>query len=203
VHDAVFGCSTVRDCWFLRCRRALRLSNYHDRFATQIEYVVFENNLVDDVQELVSGDTGAARDALRGKLKTVAPLGELKMPWPPLPECLQLAADSAGKGCGMGGRDLGPMAGGEPAEAILSLPWSSAIASGWLAAPVEPPANWRKPSAVGAGAKVGNRWWATADADADGLLHLKGVFGPGRTGGLLALPFETTAASKACDALER
>ncbi|MEZ6037052.1 MAG: hypothetical protein R3F29_06200 [Planctomycetota bacterium] len=196
VFDAVVGRSVVRECWFQKCTRALRLSNYHDRLATDIEHVVFENNLADGVEELVAGDTGAARGALRGKVQTVGSLDSLRAPWPPLPDALKLSADSAGKACGLGGRDLGPMSGGGPVVAEVAAPWNGPLLRGWLAAPVDAGKSWRKLTGVAAGARCNKSWWASADCDEDGLLHLKQAFGPGRTGGVLALPFTAASAGE-------
>ena len=46
------------------------------------------------------------------------------------------------------------------------------------------------------GGKIAGRWWALADTDAAGVLHLKGAFGVERNSGLLAWSFETAAAGK-------
>jgi hypothetical protein len=188
VTDAVYGCAVVRESWFLRCRRAMRLSAFHDRLATTIEPVVFEGNLVEEVGEVVVGDSGAARTALVGPVAPMGSLEALATPWPPLPDCLRLGTASAGKGRGPGGRDLGPLGGTGPAVASAEIVWNGALTRGWLAAPVDA-VDARRVPPVALGAKVGSRWWAVADTDEQGVLHLRGVFGLGRTGGLLALPF--------------
>ena len=196
VGSGVHGAGVVRECWFLRCDRALRLSNYHDVLATSIDHVVFANNLVEDVRELVVGDSGAARDAIVGKVLPMRSLDALAKPWPPLPDCLELAPESAGKGRGIGGRDLGPLSTGGLAAGDDAVFWQPTPVQGWLAAPVDAPKAMPKAETVRAGAKFGNRWWARADADAQGVLHLKQVFGVGRLRGVLALPIVVASATK-------
>lgn len=192
VADAVFGCAVVRESWFLRCRRALRLSNYHDRLATHVEPFVFESNLCEQVEEIVAGDTGAAATVHQGPIRPQGSLAALRTPWPPLPDCLLLAADSAGKGRGQNGRDLGPRTASRVAEDAVSVPFAGALLGGWLAAPVDALPAGKKPQPVQAGGKIGNRWWAAADAEPSGVLHLRRVFGIGRSSGWLGLPFVST-----------
>jgi hypothetical protein len=192
----VFGCAVVRESWFLRCGAALSLSSYHDAWATSIEPVVLERILVEDVPRIATGDTGVVREALRGTVRPSGDLAELLLPWPPLPTCLRLADDSDGKGRGFGGRDLGPMGTGAGAEPPPELPWEGPVLRGWLAAPVDRPRDLKKLTAVQPGLKVGTSWWAVADADEYGVVHLKGAFGVQRVGGLLGLSFETASAGK-------
>ncbi len=190
--DAVFGCAVVRESWFLRCRRALRLSNYHDRLATEIEPFVFEANLCESVEKAVAGDTGASASVLFGAIRPSADLAALRAPWPPLPGCLMLASDSLGKGRGQDGRDLGPMTDSRVVDGSQRSSFGDGGLVGWLAAPVDGLAADKKLQPAQAGGKIGNRWWASADADAGGVLHLRRVFGIGRSSGLLALPFAAT-----------
>lgn len=192
----VFGCAIVRESWFLRCGSALTLSSYHDAWSTSIEPVVLERILVEDVPRIATGDTGVVREALRGAVRPSGDLAELLQPWPPLPPCLRLAADSDGKGRGFGGRDLGPMGTGAGSEPPPELPWQGPVRRGWLAVPADRPRDLKKLPAAEPGVKVGGSWWAVADADEYGVVHLKGAFGVQRTGGLLALSFETESAGK-------
>jgi hypothetical protein len=189
VGDAVFGCAVVRESWFLRCRRALRLSNYHDRLATHVEPFVFEANLCEAVEEVVAGDSGAAATVHHGPIRPRGSLAALRTPWPPLPDCLLLAADSVGKGRGQNGRDLGPLTASRVVEDRELPPFAGALLGGWLAAPIDPLPAGKKPQPAQAGGKIGNRWWAAADAAPNGVLHLRRVFGIGRSSGWLALPF--------------
>jgi hypothetical protein len=192
----VFGCAIVRESWFLRCHAAVALSRYHDAWSLAIEPVVCERCLVDEVAQVAVGDTGVVRTTIPGAVRPSGDLGELQQAWPPLPNCLRLAADSDCKGKGLGGRDLGPFGDGGLGEEALDLPWEGPALRGWMAAPVDRPRDGKRVGPVELGAKIAGRWWALADTDSTGVLHLKGAFGVERSSGLLAWSFETAAAGK-------
>lgn len=193
--QGVVGCSMVRDSVFLGCRRAMALSEDHDRDGEGIDHMVSENCLVHDCQHEIGGDSAVARDVIRGDPMLRGPLDELGKPWPPLPPCLELAAGSAAIGAARDGSDLGPIV-GQRRQSAPKLAWTGKLVTGFRAASCDPPGGWQKIAKPSLGAAVGKSWWAAADQEPDGLVGLRRVFGFGRTVGLLAFEFDCAAAGQ-------
>lgn len=181
----VSGASMVRDSIFLRTNVALRLSHYHDGIATQIDQVVFQNNLVAEAGSDIVGDYAVARAILRGDPRFRGPLEDLGTAGEALPACLQLGDGSAAKGCATAGGDLGP------------LPMPGAVAADdaggggariphWFAAVCEPPRGFARTGKIEAGEAIGKGWWAAVESEADGGFTLRPMVGLLTPTGLLA-----------------
>lgn len=201
---AILGCDTgivgaalVRDTIFLRTRTALRLSDYHDRIATRVDQVVFENNLVEGAESDIVGDTGIARGMLRGDPAFAGPLEDLERPGAPLPECLRLGAGSAAIGRGENGGDLGPLP--QPRAAAEGATWTApgTRVTAALALRGDAPKDWQRLRRPVPGGAVGPAWWATIAGDKGGLLRLRRWLGPEAASGVLAFEMPAAAAGAA------
>lgn len=188
------GCSLTRESIFADCKTALKLSNYHDHLATDIDQIVFERCLVAGQGREVVGDTAIAREVLRGEAKFRGPLADLSAPWPPLQPCLELEEGSAAIGAARDGGDLGPSGKPRPGAIGKVMQWTGKVLTGWRAAATDAPPNWLKLAKADPGTAVGKSWWASADQEDDGSLRLRRVFGLQRTAGLFALEVQANLA---------
>lgn len=192
--DGVVGCGLVRNTIFLRCKSVLKLSDYHDWIATDIDQVLFVDNLVHECANEISGDTAVAREMLRGDPAFQGPLEDLLKPWPPLPDCLQLGAASVAIGKARNGGDLGPMPGTRGTRTMRGWEHSGTAIETWTTAQAEVSKAWAKLTKVQPGTAQGKSWWAVVDTLGDGVVPLLPVLQNERKEAALACEFDVTEA---------
>lgn len=188
----ITGCSMTRESLFANTITVLKLSDFHDEFAVDIEQVVLEGCAVHDSSREVVGDTGAARAVLRHAFSFSGSLEGLNAPWPPLPDLLRLQGVDAEPALAR----IGPLSKPVLSAQESGLPGSEKWLKGWLAAPADA-GDWTKLQKAAPGAMALQSWWALADAEPDGMLRARTAFGLVRTGGLLALEVQSEAGGDA------
>ncbi len=194
---AVTGSVLVRDSIFAGNSVAMRMSNFHGTFGTDIDGMSIRACLFHANASEIQGDIGMKAALLHGDPAFAGPLDTLLALTPTLPPALQLGEASAARGKGSGGRDLGPMVSVQAETSSIDWKPAGTLINEWLACPTTESAEttWRASKELKRGAKLGKLFWSSAPTT-NGLVDLRTTFGNDRAG-WLALKFTTEQAADA------